>query len=134
VRLMWVSVLLLLAACAAGEPVRVTVARGSSARDLTLLLSSSDSNATIRGVRVQATLFDASQVETNANRTVWSLAPSGAPDGRVPAAIRYGIAPPGFVGSRAEGLVPGRYVVEVLRDGPSNVAFFEIQTSGLASP
>lgn len=120
-------------ACHQDAPVRIAVADGSTARALTLLVRSSDSTTTARGLRIRAVDVVDANIQGNDGRIVWSLAPIANRSLPLPASITYGAAPPDFSASTAEGLVPGNYSIEVLRDGPSNMSHFTINNRGQVS-
>ena len=125
----WVA----LVACHQAAPIRIAVADGSTTRALTFLVSTPDSAATIRGLRIRANDVVDSELQGNEGRLVWSLIPGARSPVTVPASITYGIAPAGFSASTAVGLVPGDYSVEVLRDGPSNMSHFTVNNRGQVS-
>lgn len=98
-----------------------------------MTLQTRDSLVEMRGLRVAWSRLRGSRGRGSQGHILWSLAATGARSHRVPRVVAYGSAPSGFVASFAEGLTPGWYEIEILRDGPSDIAYFRIHDDGSLS-
>ena len=124
---------LAISGCKQESPIRIRVTPGSSARALALTLQARDSLAEMRGLRVAWSRLRGSRGRGSQGHILWSIAAAGAHSRKVPRTVVYGSAPSGFVASSAEGLAPGWYEIEILRDGPSDIAYFQIHNDGSIS-
>lgn len=127
------GLIILFGGCTQQSPIHIRVASGSSARALTISLQAPDSLSEMRGLRVALSRLRGSRGRGTQGHILWSVAAVGAHSRQVPRTVVYGTAPTGFTASVAEGLVPGRYEIEILRDGPSDIAFFAVQNDGSIS-
>lgn len=63
----------------------------------------------------------------------WAVAPIGAASKPLPSSLHYGVAPPGFNGTPAAGLIPGRYILEIVSGGVSSISYFRVNNDGSIS-
>ncbi len=66
-------------------------------------------------------------------RTIWTIAPVGGGTRPLPPSLQYGVAPPGFTATRAIGLAPGRYILEIVSGGVSSISYFQVKNDGSIS-
>ena len=117
-----------LAACSAGPRVRADVARGNQAGQLSIRLSSSDSELAPVPVDLVQINLRHSAKPGGVGQVIWKVVHRpGTPALRLPALVPYGVVPSGYYSSGpAPMLATGDYEVRVNAGGAWSVTPFRI--------
>jgi hypothetical protein len=124
---------LLLATCSTGPTVRVDVARGEPASNISFRVASSDSTLAPAPIsQIQVTDAQSGRGRGAPGAVRWAVAHRpGTPPLQLPATIQYGVAPHNYVSATPAPPLPlGRYEVRINASGLWSVTPFRVTEHG----